>query len=102
MGAWYLQSMTTITFDTHKFIRRLQASGMPEEQAEAIVDAFKDAQSEAELATRRDLKELEIKLEAKLDRLDAKFTGEFTLIKWMMGLLLGGIVALILKAFFLV
>ena len=95
----HLQFMATITFDTHKFIRRLQASGMPEEQAEAITDAFKDAQSEA-VATRRDLKELEIKLEAKLDRLDAKFTGEFTLIKWMMGLLLGGVVALILKAFF--
>jgi len=60
--------MATITFDTLKFTRRLRESGLPEQQAEAIADAFRDAQSEADLATRQDI-ELAIRtLEANLVR----------------------------------
>ena len=33
--------MTAITFDTHKFVRRLKEAGLPEMQAEAIADAFR-------------------------------------------------------------
>jgi hypothetical protein len=40
------------------------------------------------------------RLEAKVDRVDTRLTGELTLVKWMLGLLLGGLLALILKAFF--
>jgi len=32
--------MTNVTFDTHKFIRKLRESGMPDAQAEAVADAF--------------------------------------------------------------
>ncbi|MGH8477270.1 MAG: DUF1640 domain-containing protein [Methylococcales bacterium] len=58
--------MATITFDTHKFIRRLKESGIPENQAEAISEAFRDAHLEAELATKTDLRELEYRLVIKL------------------------------------
>ena len=58
--------MTSITFDTHKFVRRLKKAGVPETQAEAIADAFRDAQGEAELATKADLPELEYRLTIKL------------------------------------
>ena len=58
--------MATITFDTHKFIRTLKAAGIPENQAEAIAEAFKEAHLEAELATRTDLRELEYRLIIKL------------------------------------
>jgi len=47
--------MSAITFDTHKFIRRLKEAGLPEAQAEAIADAFREAQGEAELATKQDI-----------------------------------------------
>ena len=50
--------MTTITFDTHKFIRTLPAAGVPENQAEAFSDAFKEAQGEAELATQHDINDI--------------------------------------------
>lgn len=50
--------MTAITFDTHKFISTLKLSGLPENQAEAISNAFKEAQGEAELATKRDITDL--------------------------------------------
>lgn len=54
--------MTSITFDTHKFVRRLKESGFTEEQAEAVADAFKETRGEAELATKQDLRELEYRL----------------------------------------
>jgi hypothetical protein len=50
--------MTAVTFDTLKFVERLKDSGIPEPQAKAIVEAFREAQGEAELATVRDLREL--------------------------------------------
>jgi hypothetical protein len=61
--------MTTITFDTLKFVRTLKAAGVPELQAEAFSEAFKDAQGEAELATKRDIDDLRrdmIQLEQRL------------------------------------
>lgn len=58
--------MASITFDTHKFIRTIKASGIPEEQAEAIAAAFQEAHLEAELATKTDLRELEYRLIIKL------------------------------------
>lgn len=47
--------MATITFDTHKFVRRLQEAGFEEKQAEAISEAFKEAFGQAELAAKRDI-----------------------------------------------
>ncbi len=70
--------MATITFDTHKFIRTLKEAGVPESQAEAFSEAFKEAQGEADLATkrdiddvRRDMRELEQRLIIKLGALVA-------------------------------
>ena len=50
--------MTTIIFDTLKFVEYLKASGMPEAQAKAIAEAFRAAQGEAELATKQNLREV--------------------------------------------
>ena len=88
--------MTTATFDTLKFVRRLESAGFPSDQAEAVANSFRDASGEAELATRRDLRELELKIESRFEQMK----GELTLIKWMLGIMLGGVMALVLKAFF--
>ena len=80
--------MGTITFDTLKFVEKLRAGGVPEEQAKAEVEALVTAFSEAmdsQLATKTDINRLE---------------RELIVIKWMVGLVLGGILILILKAFF--
>ncbi|UOA08350.1 CCDC90 family protein [Methylobacter sp. S3L5C] len=61
--------MTTITFDTHKFIRTLKEAGIPEGQAEAFSEAFKEAQGEADLATKRDIDDVRhdmVQLEQRL------------------------------------
>ncbi|MGH8584838.1 MAG: DUF1640 domain-containing protein [Gammaproteobacteria bacterium] len=88
--------MAIFTFDTHKFVRRLQEAGFAENQAEAISEAFKVASGEAELATKRDIE----RLEARFDKLETKLSGEMTLLKWMPDILLGGVIGLVMKAFF--
>ena len=62
---------------------------MPTEQAEAFSTAFKEVSGEAELATKRDIE----KLEHKVDK-------DLTLVKWMLGVLLAGVVSLVMKQFF--
>jgi len=91
--------MTTITFDTFKFVDRLEKAGLSREQASAIVEAQKDAFSEAldsTLATKRDV-EL---LSNKLDKVEAKLLGELTLMKWMVGVLIAIALANFAKQFF--
>ncbi len=58
--------MATITFDTLKFVTRLKDSGLSESQAIAITEAFRDAHSDAEVATKADLREMEQRLIIKL------------------------------------
>jgi probable addiction module antidote protein len=47
--------LSIITFDTLKFVERLEKAGVPREQASAMAEAFKDASGEAEIATRKDI-----------------------------------------------
>jgi hypothetical protein len=65
--------MATITFDTHKFIRTLKAAGVPESQAEAFSEAFKEAQGEADLATKRDIDDLRRDMDARFNQVDSRF-----------------------------
>ena len=92
--------MATITFDTHKFIKTLEGAGIPENQAEAMVKATQESLQSAfdyrELATKGDIKEATHALELKIERINA----EITLLKWMNGLIIGGIITLIIKSFF--
>lgn len=81
--------MSTVTFDTLKFVKTLEASGMGATQAEAIAAAYRDASSDQQLVTKQDL---EIEL--------APVKAELQVMKWMNSLVLGGIIVLILKAFF--
>ena len=87
--------MSTITFDTFKFVDRLEKAGLSREQAAAIVEAQKDAFSEAldnALATKTDV--LAVKtdvalLGAKVDKL-----------QWMIGIVIALAAANFGKQFF--
>jgi len=57
--------MSTITFDTHKFVKRLTEAGMPLAQAEILADEQASLIDER-LATKDDLERLELKLVLKL------------------------------------
>lgn len=50
--------MSTVPFDTHKFVKHLEACGVPATQAEAILAAFQDVAKESALATQADISEL--------------------------------------------
>lgn len=69
--------MTAITFDTHKVIQKLRSAGIEERQAEAITEAFKDAHGEAEVVTKQDLREMELRQEVKLAEIKSD------LIRWV-------------------
>lgn len=80
--------MSTITFDTLKFVEKLKSAGVSEAQAkaeaEALVSAFSEAM-DAQIATKSDIYRIE---------------KELAVLKWMSGIVMGGVIALILKAFF--
>ena len=69
--------MAAITFDTLRFVTRLKESGLSEPQALAITEAFKEAHGEAEVATKADIRELELKFEAKMAETKAE------LVRWI-------------------
>ncbi|MEI6270440.1 MAG: DUF1640 domain-containing protein [Methylococcaceae bacterium] len=56
--------MTTITFDTDRLVEDLKSSGLPHDQARAIVRGLVEAQTE--LATKTDLVQLEQRLIIKI------------------------------------
>lgn len=88
--------MSTITFDTLKYADRLEAAGVPPAQAKAEAQALAEVLTSSEVATSRDMERLESKLDTRFERL----SGEMTLIKWMLGILLAGVTSLVLKTFF--
>ena len=58
--------MSAVTFDTLEFVKTLQASGVPAPQAEAIAAAVRDSTDSADLSTKADLRELELRMTIKL------------------------------------
>ena len=57
--------MSTIVFDTHAFVKELIQAGMPEGQAEVLARSQATLIDE-KLATKQDLKELELRLTIRL------------------------------------
>ena len=78
--------MTTITFDTLKFAKKLEAAGMNSREAEALAEAQNDAFGEminmSELATKKDLALSDSALRKDLAEM------KYDLLKWIIGLAL--------------
>jgi hypothetical protein len=83
--------MSTITFDSLKLSDKLKANGFTAEQAEAVVRVIAEAQDD--LVT---CKDLDLAL-APLKMDTAVIKAETVQIKWMLGLVLGGIIAILVK-----
>ena len=62
--------MTIVAFDTHKYVKRLTAAGMPENQAEVIADEQRSL-IEDQLATKRDIEELRAVTKRDIEELKA-------------------------------
>jgi hypothetical protein len=86
--------MASITFDTLKFVERLEKAGIPRDHAKAEAEALADVLSSGsqERSNKSDLRELELRINS-----------EIKLIRWMLGLSLAistGILAMLFKLFF--
>ena len=90
--------MATITFDTHKFITRLKAAGLSEQQAVEVVAVVAESHDSFETATKGDLREMELRQDARFDARISEAKAD--IIKWVVGLIFmqtGVIAALMMK-----
>ena len=95
--------MSVAVFNTHAFVKRLTAAGMPEAQAEALADELTPLIDDR-LATKDDLANLATKADVKVEIADTKAEiadAKAEIIKWMFGtigfqtiIVLGAVVAL--------
>jgi len=87
--------MTTVTFDTLELVERLVKSGIDQKQAEAVVRVIADAQDN--LISKADLAVFKGELHKEEF---SPMKADLMLLKWMIGMLLAGVISLVLKAFF--
>ncbi|MBK6905622.1 MAG: DUF1640 domain-containing protein [Rhodocyclaceae bacterium] len=91
--------MSTITFDTHKFVKRLESAGVPQAQAEAMADVQREALAEAldvALATKADVQAVR----SDMRELRVEMMGEMKLSRWMIAALIGLAIANFAKQYF--
>ena len=101
--------MSTVTFDTLKFVERLEKAGASRELASALVEVQKESLSEvmdSTLATKSDIRTVRddlVKMDRRMDGLDTKFSlvdAKFDKLSWMIGILIALAVANFAKQFF--
>ncbi|HJO10636.1 MAG: hypothetical protein QGG67_00500 [Gammaproteobacteria bacterium] len=90
--------MAITTFDTLKFVRKLEEAGVPvqqaEVQAEVLTEAFTvnlDALVTKDYLAAR-FAEQQAYMDTRFTQLDAKFESKFQLLFWIQGILVAGIV----------
>ena len=64
-----------VAFDTHAFVKRLDAAGMSVPHAEALADAMGDIVLQS-IATKSDLREVEVNLRSEIKDLGTAMRGE--------------------------
>jgi len=94
--------MSTITFDTFKFVDRLEKAGLSRDQSAAIVDAQRDAFAESlesSVATKADIRGVQdslVQVERRMDGIDAKLDK----LQWMIGIVIALAIANFAKQYF--
>jgi hypothetical protein len=78
-------------FDTLHYVKKLEAAGMDPKQAEAQVEFQAEVLSslvKEKVATKEDL-----------DKISTELRHEINLVKWMLGVLITGVAAIVVKTF---
>lgn len=70
--------MSEITFDTLRYVKRLKDAGVPEKQAEVQAEALREI-IEDKLVTKRDLEQLEKRLNQKMKEIEARLSYNLTI-----------------------
>jgi len=76
--------LSTISFDTLAYAKKLMAAGVPAKQAEVQAETFAEIIDER-IATKRDFKEMETLLSMDIKELESRITAN--IIKWVAGML---------------
>jgi uncharacterized small protein (DUF1192 family) len=97
--------MNAVTFDTLKYADKLEAAGIPREQAKMHASALSEVLevNMKELATKGDLAMLEARMEARTEQLRAEIERtKAELIKWNIGAIIAaaGLAMAIARLFF--
>lgn len=90
--------MGITTFDTHKFVRRLEEAGVPlkqaEVQAEVLTEAFnvnlESLVTKDFLAAR--LAEQNVELEKRFAQIEAKIDGNFRIFVWTQAIIMAAVI----------
>lgn len=90
--------MAITTFDTHKFVRRLEQVGVPLEQAEVQAEVLTEAfnvnlealVSKDFLAAR--IAEQDATIEARFAQFEARMEANFRILRWMVGIVTAAVV----------
>lgn len=97
--------MTTAAFDSLAYARRLESAGFTRAQAEIQAEEFRtfaesqEARFRQELATRGDLRETELRLQAEIEKVRGEIkAAEMRLLKWQWGIALA-LAAIMAKGF---
>lgn len=78
--------MTTITFDTHLFVRKLRETGITEPQAEVITEVVREAVASSEVATKNDLEVVKLELKRDIETVRKEMAEtKAELVRWVVG-----------------
>lgn len=86
--------MTTITIDTQDAVTKLKAVGVSQEHADAFIRAIVEPQDNLITKTDIELALNPIKMDLALIKADS------VTLKWMMGVLIAGVMSIVVKTFF--
>ena len=86
--------MSTLAFDTHKFVKELTAAGMKTEQAEVLASSYAGLLTDR-IATKDDLKELEDQMDARFEALDDRLNARIAYAQLAAVLALSAVIVLV-------
>jgi hypothetical protein len=91
-------AMTTITFDMLNLVDKLKTAGFDQKQAESVIRVIVDAQDG--LVAKHDLFEAKNEIKADMNVYFERIDGVVKLNRWMLGVILAGVLSIVLKTFF--
>ena len=86
--------MSTLAFDTHKFVKELTAAGMKTEQAEVLASSYATLLTDR-IATKDDLKALEDQMDARFEALEDRLNARIAYAQLAAVLALSAVIVLV-------
>ncbi|MEI8208473.1 MAG: DUF1640 domain-containing protein [Methylococcales bacterium] len=90
--------MATITFDMLELVDKLKTAGFDQKQSETVIRVIVETQDG--LVRKHDLTEVKNEIKADMNIRFERIDGELKLNRWMLGVLLAGVMSIVVKTFF--